>query len=122
MANLKILLLFISILNIKNVYSKSSYVSSPFVHVHKNKSINSITLVSLTCGQKVEILEKENEWINIKSGSFIGYVLERNLNLKYVDCLNKKYSKIYDKLDLNMSEIYKMGRLEDLFIYGESPL
>ena len=104
-------------------YAKeNSYVSKQFIHLHKNSSVNSIVLVTLSCGQKVDVISKENEWLKVKSGSFEGFVLERNFQNTQPRCFNNIHTKLYNKLDLNMREVYKLGRLEDLFIYGEPSL
>ena len=112
-------LFFISMNTFSSTYE---YVEKQFIHLHKNKSINSITLVTLSCGQRVQVLSSSNGWVEIKSGSYKGYSLSRNLSKKNPECLGQKYSKIYNGLDLTMLDIYKMGRLEDLFIHGEIKL
>ena len=98
------------------------YASKQFVHLHKNASVNSVVLVTLSCGQVVNLVKKNDEWLKIKSGSFSGYVLKRNLLDSEPRCFSKVHSKLYNKLDLNMREVFKLGRLEDLFIYGEPSL
>ena len=90
--------------------------------MHKNESVNSVVLVTLSCGQKVRVIGKRNGWLNIVSGSFKGYALKRNFSVTEPICFSHTHSKLYNKMDINMREVYKLGRLEDLFIYGEPEL
>lgn len=107
----------------QQVLSKQKmFASKQFVHLHKNASVNSVVLVTLSCGQSVKLQNITNEWAKIKSGSFEGFVLKRNLLPSEPRCFSRTHSKLYNKLDLNMREVYKLGRLEDLFIYGEPSL
>jgi len=106
-----------------NSYGKGKYfVSKQFVHLHKNESINSVVLLTLSCGQQVEVEKDNNEWFYVSTGSFKGFVLSRNFSGNSPECFSQNFSKLYNKIDLDMREIYKLGRLEDLFIYGEPEL
>ena len=114
----------ISILTLLNsdLHASAIFVDKQFVHVHKNKSVNSITVVTIACGKKVKLMSSDQTWNKIKSGSFEGFSLKRNFTTDKPACLGSKYSKFYNQLDLSMTDIYKLGRLEDLFIYGEVQL
>ena len=68
-----------------------------------------MVLVTLSCGQKVIVNKTNENWLQITSGSFKGYVLQRNLSKEVKNCFSRKFSKFYNELDLDMREIYKMG-------------
>ncbi len=117
------LLFIFSLLNICIASASSQmYVNKNFIHLHKNESINSIVLLTLACGQKVKIVKEKNDWLYVTSGSYKGYALKRNFSDQKLLCFSHTHSKLYNKIDLNMQEVYKFGRLEDLFIYGEPEL
>ena len=121
--NTKAVFIFLSIIfNDQSLSKGNMFAAKQFVHLHKNASVNSVVLVTLSCGQSVKLLNSTNEWVKIKSGSFKGFVLKRNLLASGPRCFSRTHSKLYNKLDLNMREVYKLGRLEDLFIYGEPSL
>jgi uncharacterized protein YgiM (DUF1202 family) len=106
-----------------NSYSSQKYfVEKQFIHLHKNESVNSIVILTLACGQEVVVISSKSEWLYISSGSFKGHALKRNFSKKRKACFSRTHSKLYNKIDLDMREVYKLGRLEDLFIYGEPEL
>tara|TARA_B100000886_G_C20342372_1_gene457166 strand:+ start:599 stop:988 length:390 start_codon:yes stop_codon:yes gene_type:complete len=105
-----------------SVAAMKFYSSKQFVHLHKNQSINSIVLQTISCGQVVKVEKKTKKWLKVKSGRFSGFVLKRNMSKKSPECFSEVHSKIYNNIDLDMREIYKLGRLEDLYIYGEPKL
>ena len=118
----KVIFVSVFLISMNSFSSTFEYVEKQFIHLHKNKSINSITLVTLSCGQRVKVISSSKGWSEVKSGSYKGFSLSRNLSKKNPECLGQKYSKVYNDLDLTMLDIYKMGRLEDLFIHGEIKL
>lgn len=117
-----ILFSFFTIRIPQSIAQNKYYVSKQFVHLHKNESINSVVLITLSCGQQVEVKKAKDEWLNISTGSFNGHVLARNFSTVQPECFSKVHSRLYNKIDLDMREVYKLGRLEDLFIYGEPEL
>ena len=101
-----------------------SYVKKNFIHLHKNESVHSLVLITLACGQPVKVLKKSkgSYWAKVKSGKFAGYILKRHISNEETPCFSSDHSKVFNKLDLSIHDLYKMGRLEDLFIEGKIEL
>lgn len=118
------LVTFSVLLSFSNILfaARNFYVSKQFVHLHKNQSINSLVTLTLSCGQKVKLISRKDNWIHVATGSYKGHVLARNFTKVKPKCFSHVHKKLYNKIDLDMREVYKLGRLEDLFIYGEPEL
>lgn len=108
-----------------------AYLRTMFAQLHQNPDRYSQILTTFECGHPFRVMaikdgdkEKsvfEKDWLMIKSGGYVGYIQKEFVSDKKVrDCFNMKYSKFYDSLNLNLSEMYYWGRLYDQFNYGKS--
>lgn len=94
-----------------------SYLNITFGHVHENPNDLSASLTTIACGYPVKVFAKagmkDSDWKYVKVGSDFGYVRERFLDSTKPDCLQSKYPKFFNNLNLDLSEMYYWGRLHD---------
>ena len=114
---------FLLLILIWSIDSWALYTNRQFIHLHKNASINSVTLTSLSCATRVKKeKQKESEasllWEKVSVGSFTGYVKRKFLSKRKLKCFSSRYPIIFNSLDFSMIEIYKWGRMNDLFVEG----
>ena len=89
----------------------------PFLgHLHKNPSKDSTSLTTIQCSHSVKVVEEKDVvkgWVKVSVGEDKGYIQEVHLSSKRPDCLQGKYPKFYNKLELDITEMYFWGRLYD---------
>lgn len=61
-------------------------------------------------------------WVYVEVAEFRGFILKDYLSDKKPDCIQGKYPKFFDSLNLDLSELYYWGRLYDRYIQGETRL
>jgi len=92
-------------------------------HVHENPSKDSTSKTVVQCSHSVKLLSSKNKidgWVYVEVGEDKGYIEEKHLVVKRPDCLQQKYPKFYNQLDLNLSEMYFWGRLYDHYFEVET--
>ncbi len=109
-----------------------AYYKNTFGHIHKNPSRYSQSLSTIECGHPVKIYALETEkgkplqelfeerFRYVEVGPYQGYIDQTYLAPKKVSCLQDKYPKFFEHLDLNLSEMYHWGKLYDHYAYGKS--
>lgn len=94
-----------------------SYLNITFGHVHENPNDLSASLTTIACGYPVKIFAKagleKSDWKYVKIGGDFGYVREKFLDSTKPACLQAKYPKFFNNLNLDLSEMYYWGRLHD---------
>jgi hypothetical protein len=101
------------------------YYSNFLGHVHKNPSKDSTSLTIIQCSHSVALLKSKvatEGWRYVRVGSERGYVQSRFLSSKRPSCLQEKYPKYYNSLNLTISEMYYWGRLYDQYLQGKSKI
>ncbi|MEN6461157.1 MAG: N-acetylmuramoyl-L-alanine amidase [Syntrophomonas sp.] len=63
----------------------SGLITGSTINVRSGPGINFSLVSSLTKDTRVEILEKSNDWVKIKSGSLTGWIYESLINIDKVD-------------------------------------
>ena len=101
------------------------YYSNIMGHVHKNPSIYSTSLTTIQCGHGLRVIEDDQVsnpvgWLYVKAGEDYGFVREEFLSSKRPNCFQSKYSKFFNALNLDLTDLYYWGRLYDHFIMDES--
>ena len=114
---------FLLLILVWSIDSWALYTNRQFIHLHKNPSINSVTLTSLSCATRLKkVKQKESEsnflWQKVSVGSFTGFVKSKFISKKKSKCFSSRYPVIFNSLDFSMIEIYKWGRINDLFVEG----
>ena len=106
-----------------SIEAKVYYTNRQFIHLHKNPSIHSVSLTSLSCSSviKKEIvkgkeIDEASLWAKVSVGNYTGFVKKKLISTKKIKCFGNRYPVIFNSLDLSMVEIYRWGRLNDLLV------
>lgn len=102
------------------------YYKNLFGHIHQNRSRYSASLTTISCGHPLRLLAPKNgeksldDWVMIRVGPYEGYLPEKAISEKKVDCFQDRYIKFFDNMDLQLSDMYYWGRFYDQVVEGKS--
>lgn len=101
------------------------YMTPMFGHVHQSSVRTSASLTTIQCAHPVKVIESSKvsvsaEWAYVQVASYRGFILKQYLSEKKPDCLQGKYPKFFDALDMDLAELYYWGRLYDHYVHGET--
>ena len=101
------------------------YMTPIFGHIHQSSSRASASLTTIQCAHPVKVIESTKvlvspEWAYVQVADYKGFILKSFLSEKRPDCLQGKYPKFFDSLNLDLAELYYWGRLHDHFLQGET--
>lgn len=101
------------------------YMKPLFGHVHQSSVRTSASLTTIQCAHPVKVIESSKvsasrEWAYVQVADYRGFILKQYLSEKKPDCIQGKYPKFFDKLNLDLSELYYWGRLYDQYVQGET--
>ena len=101
------------------------YMKPLFGHVHQSSVRTSASLTTIQCAHPVKVIESSkvsvsNEWSYVQVADYRGFILKQYLSEKKPDCIQGKYPKFFDKLNMDLSELYYWGRLYDQYVQGET--
>lgn len=110
----------------KKKIRKVSFYNKIFGHIHKSPSKFSQSLSTIACGHPVKVLSLNGrqEWgkgfFFVQAGPYEGYIHSDYLSDKSPECVQDKYPRFFDKLNLSISEMYYWGKLYDQYARGRS--
>jgi len=114
----------------KKAVSDVQYFRQTFGVVHQNPSRYSSALTTISCGHPIKILRlldakgKEfipnDDWVFAKIGAYEGFVLREYLGKQKGGCFQDRYPKFFDSFEMDVSELYYWGRLNDQYVTGKS--
>jgi hypothetical protein len=101
------------------------YFTPLFGHVHQSSVRTSASLTTIQCSHPLKVLESSKvqsgkDWAYVQVADHKGFVMKEFLSQKRPDCLQGKYPKFFDAVNLDLSELYYWGRLYDHYIQGET--
>lgn len=99
------------------------YFSEFMGHVHKAPDTDSSSLTALQCGFKVKVLESklaDSIWSFVQVGEDKGFVENSRLSDQRPDCFQGKYQDYYNSLNLDLTDLYYLGKLKEQFVSRES--
>ena len=101
------------------------YFKPLFGHVHQSSSRASASMTTIQCSHPVKVIESSKvsasaEWAYVQVADHKGFILKDFLAEKRPDCIMGKYPKFFDSFNLDLSELYYWGRLNDQYLYGET--
>ena len=101
------------------------YMTPLFGHIHQSSVRTSASLTTVQCAHPVKVIESSKvsiskEWAYVEVADYRGFVMKQYLSDKRPDCIQGKYPKFFDALNMDLSELYYWGRLYDHYIQGET--
>ena len=101
------------------------YMNPLFGHVHQYSVRTSASLTTIQCAHPVKVIESSkvsisNEWAYVQVAEYRGFVMKQFLSETKPDCIQGKYPKFFDALNMDLSELYYWGRLYDHYVQGET--
>ncbi len=101
------------------------YFSPMFGHVHQSSVRTSASLTTIQCSHPVKVLESSkvhasSEWAYVEVAEHRGFILKEYLAPARPGCFQAKYPRFFDSLNLDLSDLYYWGRLNDQYISGET--
>lgn len=94
------------------------YLNQTFGLVHESASKYSASLTSIMCGFPLKIYAKENlrsNWVYVVAGDSKGYVQSDFVSKSQGYCLQERYSKFFQALNLTLTDFYYWGKLQDQY-------
>ena len=90
-------------------------------HLHKSASKTSNSLTTIQCSQALKILDEQGkfnagEWFYVSVGEDKGYIHSQFLQTSRPDCFQDEYPRFYQKLELDLTDMYYFGRLQDHYL------
>jgi len=97
------------------------YLKPIFGHVHQSTNPTSASLTTIQCAHPVKVIESSkvsvgHEWAYVQVADYKGFILKEFLSSSRPDCIQAKYPKFFDAMNLDLSELYYWGRLYDQYI------
>jgi hypothetical protein len=97
------------------------YIKSMFAHVHQMTNPGSVSLTTVACGHPIKVLKTEKNknlvWFFTEVGAHKGYIQEDFTSSKKPDCFQSSYPIFFNGLNLDLSQMYYWGRLNDQYIH-----
>jgi len=99
-----------------------SYFNAIFGHVHVQTDSYSESILTLSCGRLVKIINDKNhpDFSFVEVSGRKGHVLKRNLTTIRPVCFTKRYPKFFENLSIDPTEEFLWGRLRDQYVSGKS--
>lgn len=122
MRSLILVLLFLNVVCAQKVGSQM-YFKDFMGHVHKSPSVESSSLTAIQCAFKVKVLISKRAisgWSFVKVGEDIGFIENSRLSYERPTCFQEKYQDYYNALNLDLTELYHLGKLDEQMIHRES--
>ena len=97
------------------------YLNSLFGHVRVQPSPYSESLSAISCGHPIKLYETiKGDFQYSKVGPYEGYVKREHLSKQKPACLQDRYPKFFEAINLDITEMYYWGKLNDQYIIGKS--
>ena len=111
---------FISLTAFSKVVGRM-YFNEFMGHLHKSPLKTSNSLTTIQCSQSVKILEEKGkfnsgEWFYASVGEDKGYIHSQFLQTSRPNCFQEEYLRFYQKLNLDITDMYYFGRLQDHYL------
>jgi len=94
-------------------------------HVHQSPLKTSSSKTTIQCAQSVKVIEQDEkydagQWFYVIVGEDKGYIHSQFLQTSRPDCFQEDYPRFYQKLNLDISDLYYFGRLQDHYLKGST--
>lgn len=117
--------LYCAIVSSASVFSQDAgYYNKTFGHIHIKPYSGSASATGISCGERLQKDLKakimEQDWEAVIFGDKKGYVYKEQLSKTEPNCLQSKYPIFFQALELDLTEIFLWGKLNDHFIEFET--
>ena len=112
--------------DLKKEVIKVGHFSEIYGHIHQNPSKYSTSLTNISCGHPVRVYSIKDEsgersvfnkeWVYVSAGPYEGYIKKEYISDDDPECLQDRYSKFFDRLSLDITDMYYWGKLYDHFV------
>ncbi|TDJ06849.1 MAG: SH3 domain-containing protein [Deltaproteobacteria bacterium] len=105
------------------------YYGNMYGHLHQGPSSYSDSLKSLTCGDRVQLIQDKSgvttefsrfSWVKIKYGPNEGFIRAEFLDKSKPKCFQAKYIKFFNQFKIELNDVFTWGRLYDQYVTGSS--
>lgn len=105
------------------------YYKNTFGHIHQAPSSYSASAKSISCGDRVALVQEKTNtstefskysWVKVKYGPSEGFVRTDFLIPKRPTCFQASYRKFFNKFKLELRDVFSWGRLYDQYVVGSS--
>lgn len=121
MESIKLFLIF-SLFSV-SLFSKEKVIGRMYFnefmgHVHISASKISGSKTTIQCAHNIKILEQDEKydagnWFYVMVGEEKGYINSQFLQTDRPNCFQEEYPRFYQKLNLDLTDLYYFGRLND---------
>ena len=92
--------------------------------IHESPLINSPQVTTIQCNHPVKIMmsdqiKLDQNWFYVEVSDFKGFMRKELLSDHKTDCLQARYPKFWDAMNLDLVQLYYWGKLYDQYIIGE---
>ena len=106
------------------------YLNQIFGIVHQNPSRYSAALTTISCGHPLKVrrlldakgkeVAANEDWFFVKVGAYEGHILKEYASKQKPDCFQDHFPKFFDSFELEVTDLYYWGRLNDQYVTGKS--
>lgn len=108
------------------------YFNQMMGNVHQNASRFSQVMTTISCNHPVKVMKEtsadgkefvfygDNNWNLVTVGPYDGFIMSAYLSDKKNECFEEEYSKFFDGLELEITDLYYWARLYDQYTQGKS--
>ena len=105
------------------------YYKNIYGHLHQSSSSYSSSINTLSCGDKVKLIQDKKtivtefskySWTKVKFGLKTGFIRSDFLVRKLPNCFQTKYIKFFNRFELGLQDIYAWGKLYDQYVSGKA--
>lgn len=105
---------------------KLMYFNKTYGHIYKKPSHASQSFSTISCGHPIKVMSINGQvdwgkgFYFVKAGPYEGYIKMESLSKRESSCIQDKYPRFFNALNLSVSDMYYWGKLQDQFDRGES--
>ncbi|MBF0359583.1 MAG: hypothetical protein HQK49_01135 [Oligoflexia bacterium] len=102
------------------------YLNRLFANIHQRPSSDSNSVLAIACAHPLKVYEDPAEsthaqWALVNSEKVDGYIMKAFISeQRNNSCFQNIYPQFFNLLNLDVTQIYYWGRLQDHFISGKS--
>ena len=100
------------------------YYKNTFGHIHQKASAYSSSLTTVACGHPLKVFENPRYsrpgWSYVRSAGVAGFIQSKYLTSKKASCMQTKYPRFFNAMELTLTDMYHWGKLYDMYVQGKS--